>query len=135
MTKSKVQRRRYLVVIALGLVVSGLGAGAVALVRGFLNSAPPQSKKVVQEIHVIRPPPPPPDLPPPPPPPPEEEVKLKEPPPEPTPTNDPPPGEQLGLDAQGAAGSDGFGLAARPGGRDLLASGNSAYVWYAGVLK
>src|SRR5215470_1715179 len=124
MTKSKVQRRRYLVVIALGLVVSGLGAGAVALVRGFLNSAPPQSKKVVQEIKVIRPPPPPPDLPPPPPPPPEEKVKIPDPQqkPDPTPSNDPPPGDQLGVDAAGEGAGDGFGLVGRPGGRDLIGS-------------
>ena len=77
----------------------------------------------------------PPETEPPPPPPPEEKVDLAEPEPEPQPSNDPPPGEQLGLDAEGAAGADGFGLAARPGGRDLLASGGSAYAWYAGLLK
>jgi protein TonB len=37
--------------------------------------------------------------------------------------NEPPPGEALGLDADGSAGGDGFGLAARRGGRDLLQSG------------
>src|SRR5262249_42865139 len=98
--------------------------------------APPPAKKVVQEIRVIRPPPPPPETPPPPPPP-EEKVDLKQPEPEPdpTPSNEPPPSEQLGLDADGSAGSDGFGLAARKGGRDLLAVGGSAFTWYAGLLK
>ena len=112
-----------------------VGGGAIFAVRHFLSTAPPAQKKVVQEIQVIRPPPPPPDLPPPPPPPPEEEVKLNEPPPDPTPNNEPPPGEQLGLDTQGGAGGDGFGLVGRPGGRDLLATGGSAYAWYAGLLK
>src|SRR5215470_17633794 len=131
MTKSKVQRRRYLVVIALGLVVSGLGAGAVALVRGFLNSAPPQNKKVVQEIHIIRPPPPPPDVPPPPPPPPEEKVNIPDPQhqPDPTPSNDPPPGEQLALGSEGSAGGDAFGRLGKNGGRELLASGGNVYSW------
>jgi periplasmic protein TonB len=55
--------------------------------------------------------------------------------PDPTPSNQPPPGEQLGLDAEGSAGGDEFGLAARKGGRDLLATGGSAYAWYAGLLK
>jgi protein TonB len=121
----------------MAVVVLLAGGGLFWLVRSFLDSAPATPKKVVQEIRVIRPPPPPPDVEPPPPPPPEEEVDVPEPEPEPepTPSNEPPPGEQLGLDADGTAGSDGFGLAARKGGRDLLASGGSAYSWYAGLLK
>src|SRR5262250_1932714 len=105
--------------------------------RNFLSSPAGPPQKVVQEIHLIRPPPPPPDLPPPPPPPPEEKVDVTEPEqqPDPTPSNDPPPGEQLGLDADGAGGGDAFGLLGRKGGRDLLASGGSAYSWYAGLLK
>jgi protein TonB len=55
--------------------------------------------------------------------------------PEPTPSDEPPPGEQLGLDADGTAGGDGFGLVARKGGRDLLSSGGSAFNWYAGLVK
>jgi periplasmic protein TonB len=123
--------------VVLCLVVSVLGVGAVAFVRGILSGTAPQTKKVVQEIHVIRPPPPPPDLPPPPPPPPEEKVDVSEPKnePDPTPSNEPPPSEQLGLDADGSAGGDAFGLAAHKGGRDLLASGGNAYAWYGGVVK
>ena len=122
--------------IALVTVLAVIGVGLFFLIRHFVNQAPPPAKKVVQEIRVIRPPPPPPEAPPPPPPP-EEKVDLKQPEPEPdpVPSNEPPPGEQLGLDADGSAGSDGFGLAARKGGRDLLASGGSAYSWYAGLLK
>src|SRR5689334_3282657 len=114
--------------IALVTVLAVVGVGLFFLIRHFVKQEAPATKKVVQEIRVIRPPPPPPETPPPPPPPPEEKVDLKEPEPEPdpTPTNEPPPGEQLGLDADGSAGSDGFGLAARKGGRDLLASGGSA---------
>ncbi|MGO9803449.1 MAG: TonB C-terminal domain-containing protein [Steroidobacteraceae bacterium] len=131
---SKANRRRYLPVIVLTTAVSLLGVGAFAVVRGILNSAPGQPKQVIQEIHLMRPPPPPPDLPPPPPPP-EEKVDVPEPKPDPTHSNEPPPGEQLGLDAEGGAGSDAFGLLGNKGGRDLLASGGSAYLWYAGLLK
>jgi protein TonB len=132
----RAQKLRFVPLLAGGLLVLLLGGGAFWLMKSFLDSAPATPKKVVQEIRVIRPPPPPPNEPPPPPPP-EEEVDVPEPEPEPelTPSDQPPPGEQLGLDAEGVAGSDGFGLAARKGGRDLLASGGSAYAWYAGLLK
>ena len=134
MTTTHRKKRSSLPIVALGVSITLIGAGTVAMVRSFLNSAPAPSKPVVQEIHLIRPPPPPPDLPPPPPPP-EEKVDVHEPKPDPTPSNDPPPGQQLGLDADGTAGSDAFGLLANKGGRDLLAAGGSAYVWYAGLLK
>jgi len=138
MTQSKPRRkRRYLPVIVLGLAVSVVGVGAVAFVRGILSGAAPPTKKVVQEIHVIRPPPPPPDLPPPPPPPPDEKVDVPDPveKPDPTPSNEPPPGGQLGLDAEGTAGGDAFGLLGNKGGRELVGTGGSAFAWYAGLLK
>jgi protein TonB len=121
------------VLIALG--ITAVGFGTVMMVRSFLSSEPPAAKKLVQEIKIIRPPPPE-ALPPPPPPPPEEEVDLKEPEqaPDPVASNDPPPGD-LGLDADGTAGGDSFGLVGRKGGRDLLGTGGSAFSWYAGLLK
>ena len=136
-TGSKRRKRGYVRVIAVGAVVCILGAGAIAFVRGIIKSEPPQTKKVVQEVHLIRPPPPPPDEPPPPPPPPEEKVDVPDPQQkeDPTPSNDPPPGEQLGLDAEGSAGGDAFGLMGNKGGRDLVGSGGNAYSWYAGLLK
>ena len=131
------RRFRFLPLVLGGLAVTVLGVGAVALMRNFLQSTPAPQKQLVQEVHLIRPPPPPPDLPPPPPPPPEEKVSIPDPQdrPDPTPSNEPPPSEQLGLDAEGSAGGDEFGLAAHKGGRDLLASGGSAFAWYAGLLK
>jgi len=128
------RRRRYVPVLLLGVCISVIGAGTFAMIRSFLKSNPGPPQKLVQEIHLIRPPPPPPDLPPPPPPP-EEKVDVNEPKPDPTPSNDPPPGQQLGLDADGTAGGDAFGLLGNKGGRDLLASGGSALSWYAGLLK
>jgi TonB family protein len=131
----KPRKTRYLPMLVGCIAVTTVGVGAIALMRSFLKSAPGQPKQLVQQIQLIRPPPPPPDLPPPPPPPPEEKVDVPQDKPDPTPSNEPPPGEQLGLDAEGSAGGDEFGLAARKGGRDLLASGGSAYAWYAGLLK
>ena len=135
MTVARKRRRRYVPVLLLGLSIVVIGAGTFAMIRKFLQSAPGTPQQVTQEIHLIRPPPPPPDLPPPPPPPPEEKVDVPDPKPDPTPSNDPPPGQQLGLDAEGGAGGDAFGLLGNKGGRDLIASGGSAFAWYAGLLK
>ena len=130
------KKRRYLTLVLLGLSVTLIGAGTFALMRNFLSSPPGTPQKLIQEIHLIRPPPPPPDLPAPPPPP-EEQVDVHEPVPKPdqTPSNEPPPGEQLGLDAEGTAGGDAFGLVGNKGGRELIGQGGSAYVWYAGLVK
>lgn len=126
---------RHLPVLILGLMVTLIGTGAFALLRSFLHGPAPHQQQVVQQIQLIRPPPPP-NLPPPPPPPPEEKVHIPTPQktPQPTPDHQPPP-QQLGLDAKGGAGSDAFGLAARPGGQDIIGQGASAFVWYAGLLK
>jgi protein TonB len=139
MAASKPRKRnrfRYVPIVAVGLAVCVLGVGAVTFVRGILGGGAPPTKKVAQEIHLIRPPPPP-DVPPPPPPPPREKVDIPDPQqqPDPTPSNEPPPGEQLGLDAEGSAGGDAFGLLGNKGGRDLVGSGGSAFAWYAGLLK
>jgi periplasmic protein TonB len=135
--KRKSQKYRFVPIIALGLVVSVVGVGAIGFMRDFLHKAPTHPKQVVQQIKLIRPPPPPPDVPPPPPPPPEEKVDIPDPQqqPDPTPSNEPPPGEQLGLDAEGGAGGDAFGLVGRKGGRDLIGSGGNAFAWYGGLLK
>ena len=121
--------------VIIGCGIAAVGFGTILMVRSFLSGEAPQPKRVVQEIRVIRPPPPE-ELPPPPPPPPEEEVNVTQPEqqPDPVASNDPPPGD-LGLDADGTAGGDGFGLVGRKGGRDLLGSGGSAFSWYAGLLK
>ena len=42
----------------------------------------------------------------------------------------------MGLDAQGTAGEDAFGLAARHGGSDLVGgNGSAAFAWYTNRLK
>jgi protein TonB len=90
-------------------------------------------ERQVQVVQLIRPPPPPPDQPPPPPPPPEKiEQALPKDEPEPAPDNTPAPADQpLGIDAEGSAGGDAFGLAARSGGSDLVGGNGSApFAWY-----
>ncbi|MEL7311213.1 MAG: TonB C-terminal domain-containing protein [Pseudomonadota bacterium] len=105
----------------------------------WLKAPAPKTQKVVQEIALVRPPPPPKkEEPPPPPPEIEEEVDLPEPEatPEPMPSDEPPPPDLLGLDADGVAGTDGFGLIANRGGRGITdAGGGDRFRWYAGVLR
>jgi len=127
---------RLLPAVAGVLVTATAGGAAVYFIRQFMDSPAPTPKQVIQEVRLIRPPPPPPETPPPPPPPEEKVEDLKEPEQTPdAPADQPPAGALLGLDSEGVAGGDGFGLAARRGGRDLLASGGDRFAWYAGMLK
>lgn len=121
--------------IITGMVLAVVGVGLVsATISKIMSGKPPPAKMTVHEVRIVRipPPPPPPDQPPPPP----EEVDVPEPEqqPEPTPSDEPPPGD-LGLDAEGVAGGDSFGLNARPGGRDLVGSAKSQLTWYAGLVQ
>jgi len=131
------KKRRNLPLIIVGLTVTGVGVGAYAVIRNLVTGVQPPAKQVVQEIHIIRPPPPPPDVPPPPPPPPDEKVDIPDPQqqPDPTPSNEPPPSANLGLDTEGGAGGDAFGLVGNKGGREITASGGNAFSWYANQLK
>ncbi|MPZ43711.1 MAG: energy transducer TonB [Betaproteobacteria bacterium] len=120
------KRARALALITLLIVAAA--ALVAAVIHGFLQQAAKPRKSSVQQIMLLRPPPPPPPKPQEKPPEPEmkQEVKLPEPEktPEPAPAKDEPPADKvLGLDAEGGPGSDGFGLAARKGGRDLLSIG------------
>lgn len=131
--------KRLPVVIGIGLVLL-LGIGVYWLQSQF--EKPVQSKKQVQQITMIQPPPPPPPPPPevkPPEPEPEPEPvpePEKEPEPAPEPADEPPPGEELGVDADGGAGSDGFGLVGKRGGHGLLGgAAGSAILWYGGQVK
>jgi protein TonB len=110
------------------LAAAGAGAGIV-LALGFgvwqlMKDAGGPRRRQVQQISVVQPR----ELPKPPPEPekPKEEVKEQIKVPQPKPQDDAPPPEQsLGLDAKGAAGGDQFGLAGRPGGRDITTIGNT----------
>lgn len=121
--------RRSLPLIA--AVAIGTPLFAVAMLMLFSHPSD-QKRHLVQQVTLLRlpPPPPPPQEKPPEPPKPREEVKIEQAHPidEPKPMDDqPPPAGPLGLDAQGNGPDSGFGLAGRPGGRDItLGSGNGA---------
>lgn len=123
------------------IVVTVILCVAAGLVRALVADAPPQDARKPQQITLLKPPPPPPKVEEPPPPPEvQEEVKIPEPEalPEDLPEladEAPPPGDALGLDADGGAGTDGFGLAARRGGRGLLEGGGDAQAWFEGELS
>ncbi len=122
-------------------------AGAVFAVKFLLQDDAKRRKRRIQMVTVVKPPPPP---------------KIKEKPPEPevkkeeiieqepeeTPpdqaedqSDEPPPGEDLGLDAEGTAGSDAFGLKANRGGRALIGGSASdasimrRYAWYTRIIQ
>lgn len=113
--------------------------GVIWLVKDFINNAEPPEKTHVQKISLVKPPPPKPEEKLPEPEkmeqeqPKQDEVQLDAPPTPDQPADEgPPPGEQLGLDADGGSGSDGFGLAARKGGRDIttLGGGGDRMAWF-----
>jgi protein TonB len=131
--------RVYLPKIVGGLILLVVIFYVVKVISDFSSEKPVKHEKKIMPIALFKPPPPPP----PPPPPkvekiPEPEVeKIEEPEPEPEPLPDVPdqaPAADTGLDAEGTAGSDAFGLVGRKGGRGLLGGGNP-HAWYAGTIK
>jgi protein TonB len=125
--------KRAVLTLSVFLFASTAIGGIVLFIHSMLNSQPAMVKKFAQEVKIIRPPPPPEVEPPPP-----QEEDVNVPPPEEQPQqadNQPAPGDQLGLDADASGAGDGFGLMARKGGRDLLASGEGAFAWYTGMLQ
>jgi protein TonB len=132
----KGRQRRYLTRLAGGVFALLLIAGFVWFVRTMMSAKSARPERQIQTVQIIRPPPPPPpDQPPPPPEKTEEQLPKDK--PEPTPKDqEPPPAGPLGLDAQGSAGDDAFGLAARQGGSDLVGgNGTAAFAWYTNRLK
>lgn len=118
--------------------------GATMLIVHLISKVEKKQKveRKIQTVTLAPPPPPPP--PPPPkvekPPEPEPEQKIEEqaePEPEKLPdVPDETPPRDLGLDADGAAGTDGFGLAARKGGTGLFGGGKgNPFAWYGNLVK
>lgn len=137
MTQNK-HLRVYLPKIIGGILILLVIVFMVNVIQRFMENQPEKNERKIQPITLLKPPPPPP---PPPkiekPPEPEIEQKIEEPEPDPEPLPDTPdeaPAQDLGLDADGTAGSDGFGLAARKGGSGLFGGGNP-YAWYGGLIK
>jgi protein TonB len=126
---------RLVVAVVVIAVISLLGFG----LKELLGSGGKAKKQTVHNISLLKPPPPPP--PPKPqekPPEPEmkkEEVKIDQPKPDAPNQDNAPEGKQLGVDAEGGTGSDGFGLVGNKGGRDLLAGGKGAFAFYTNQLQ
>lgn len=141
-------RRRPWLGRALGLLAAaGFMLAMVFLIRKFIGGEAPR-KPTAQQVAILRQPPPLPPKPPERPPEPpkvKEEVKIDQPKPEPQapepkPAEAPPADKPIGLDADGAAGSDGFGLAANRGGRDVTtigggSGGGGTGRYYTGLLQ
>ena len=149
MTKKKKNKTKYIVGgIAAGVIILLL-TGAVFAVKFLLNDDGAHRKRRIQMVTVVKPPPPPKVKEKPPEPEVKKQEEIVEPEPEEAPPeemedqaqDDTPPGEDLGLDAEGAAGSDGFGLKANKGGRSLIGgSGGGAslmrrYAWYTRIIQ
>ena len=128
--------------LGLGLVL--LMAAAIWLLITYL-SGPSAKPSAIRQIALIKQPPqPPPPKPPEKPPEPpkiKEEVKIDQPKDEPKPDEPkaadekPASDKPLGVDAEGGAGSDGFGLAGNKGGRDFLTTGGGGGAYYSGLLQ
>jgi len=123
--------QRWIPVIAGTVVVLVIAVGLSLFVYHLIHNKPKSdSRQVAQVVKIIRPPP---DTPPPPPPPPPE--KLEQPIEQPQEQQpDQAPQEALGIDADASAGGDSFGLAARPGGRDLVGTGTAPFKWYTNLM-
>ncbi len=136
--------RSWIKTAGLALALVALLVGATLLLMKFL-SGPSAKPSGVQQIALIKqPPPPPPPKPPEKPPEPpkvKEEVKIDQPKDEPKPDEPkaadekPASDKPLGVDAEGGAGSDGFGLAGNKGGRDYLTTGGGGGAYYSGLLQ
>jgi protein TonB len=134
--------RVYLPRLAAGLVAALLVGLFVYFVSQQLDSKKSEKReKKIHTITLVKPPPPPPPPPRekiPPPPDVKEKIEQPEPAPEPEPVQEEAaeePAGDTGLDAEGTAGSDGFGLVGRKGGKGLLGGGGSPSAWYAGIIK
>lgn len=130
------QRRRLLSRVGGAAFAALLIVAFVWFVRTMMTAKSTKPDRQVQVVQIIRPPPPPPPDQPPPPPPEKTEEPLPKDEPEPAPSDEPPPNEPMGIDADGSAGGDAFGLAARHGGSDLIGgNGSAAFAWYTNRLK
>ncbi len=126
-TRADRASRRKWVGLCVGALLLGLSAwGIYAVVAG--TGAP--KKKVVQQISLVKPPMPKKEEKPPEPekverPQVKDEVQIPQPQDQPRQDDSPPPAANLGVDADGGSGSDGFGLVGNRGGRDITTIGGT----------
>ena len=146
--KRKTKSSRFIIWSVSGFVVLLFLGLAIGTIKLLLSDDSAKHKRQVQMVTLLKPPPPP-----------KMKEKLPEPEvrkkqeiveqqeePEPDPMKDMPEDQgpmdnDLGLDAEGAAGADGFGLRAKKGGRDLIGGRYSAanllrkYAWYTSIVQ
>ncbi len=127
-----------------GAVLLVLLVAGFAIVRLALQDDPGKRKRQIQLVTLVAPPPPPPPKIEEPPPEPEEEEIIEEPEDQPQEeatddsADEPPPGPDLGVDAEGGAGSDSFGLVGKKGGRSLIGGNGSLlnrFGWYTRIVQ
>jgi hypothetical protein len=151
---TKAQKQQKFIFSIVGAIALVLICISVLTIKLLLSDDGKNRKKQMQMVTILTPPPPPPPkvkekLPEPEVVKKEEIVEPKEQEVEPEPTEDqqakdePPPGQDLGIDAEGGDGSDGFGLAGKKGGRSLIGgqSGGGSrsllikYAWYTSMVQ
>jgi outer membrane biosynthesis protein TonB len=142
--KSKQPKAMWFISIGVALVFLSV---CLLVVKVLLSDDGSKRRRQIQMVTLIKPPPPPKIVEKPPEPEIEEKEEIIEPEPEEVPEeiseappDDTPAGEDLGLDAEGTAGNDAFGLVGKKGGRALLAgSGDRTlmqrYAWYTRLLQ
>jgi TonB family protein len=149
MKKKQPKSTRVMIWTVSGAVVLMFLGGAVGAINLLLSDDSGKRKRQVQMVTLLKPPPPPKIKEKPP----EPEIKKKEEiieqqpeEPEPDPMEDMaedegPMDDDLGLDADGSAGADGFGLRAKKGGRGLIGGRYSKagllrkYAWYTAIIQ
>jgi len=143
--KQKNRSNAIIWIVSAVVVVVFIGLGAF-LVKLIISDDEGKSQRQIQMVTLLKPPPPPkiPEKPP------EPEIrkdeimeqKIEAPKPDEMPDqsqDNKPPGQDLGLDAEGTAGSDGFGLVGKKGGRALIGGGGGSmtgqYAWYTYIVQ
>ena len=143
--KKKSSPKIYLIIFCVAFILITVG-GTIAMLKKLSNFEGHKVKRQIQMVKLVKLPPPPKikeKLP-------EPEVKKEEmiepeeispeEVPEQASDDDAPAGEELGLDAEGGTGSDGFGLAAKKGGRSIIGGGGAnsllrRYAWYTKIIE
>ena len=146
--KQKSMRKRIIVWSISGMVALMFLSAGVGAIKLLLSDDGHHRKRQIQMVTLVKPPPPPKmkEKPPEPEEQKKEEILEQEEEPEPEPmdeTNEDqgPADEDLGLDADGSAGNDGFGLRAKKGGRELIGGRYSIasllrkYAWYTTMIQ
>lgn len=142
--KKKRQQKQPLIIAGVLILFT---ATMVWTVSALIKDDGSKRRRQIQMVTLVKPPPPP-KIEEKPPEPKVEEEEMIEPEPEEappedmndTPQDEAPPGQDLGLDSDGTAGSDSFGLLAKKGGRALIGgSGDRTmmqrYAWYTRMIQ